>query len=464
MRDKLPSSGSLGWMIAGSSILLFLCSSARHALFQSGAFDLGFFDQAVYLISQGQIPVISFWGYPVLGGHADWILYLLAPLYRISANIHWLFAIQGISLAIAALPLYHLAKHAGLKPTQARAIAAAYLLYPLVFNLNLFDFHPEVIAMPLFFAVVLAARKSRMGWFVVGILVILGCRAALSLTVAAMGIWLLLFEQRRWCGAIALIAGSTWFLVATQVVIPAFRPAGVESVRRYAFLGDSVLEIVQNLFLKPDLILGRVFSLGTLEYLVLLLAPVFWGLSWRHLAPLVVALPTLAINILSNSPAQRDLVHQYSLPVLPFLLLAIIAALAEGKTWFRRPRTIVLWSLIGFLTLAKYSYLGTRYLRSLDTWTATREAIALIQTPDSVLTTHEIVPHLTHRAQINFPNNANVPFTDPSEFRYVLLNLRHPGWVNTPESLIDIIQQLQANPRMHLQYRQDAVYLFVRQK
>jgi uncharacterized membrane protein len=448
-------------MVIGSTVLLFFYSSMRHALFQSGAFDLGFFDQALYLISRGQPPIISFWGYHVLGGHADWILYLLAPLYRLAANVHWLFAIQAVSLAIAALPLYHLALHAGLQSVQARTMAAVYLLYPLVFNLNLFDFHPEVMALPLFFAVVLAARQQRVGWFALGILFILGCRAALSLTVAAMGIWLLWFERRRLCGAIALLAGSTWFILATQVVIPSFRPGGVESVRRYTFLGNSVLEIVQNLFLKPDLILGRVFSLGTLEYLVLLLVPVFWGLSRQHLAPLLVALPSLSINILSDSPAQRDLVHQYSLPILPFLLLAMMAAWADGKTWFHKPRTILLWSLIGFLALAKYSYLGTRYLRSLDTWAATKEAIALVQTPGSVLTTHELVPHLTHRTQVNYPNNANVPISDPSQFDYILLNLRHPGWVNTAESIASIIQQLQTTPQFTLQYQRDDVYLFV---
>ena len=41
----------------------------------------------------------------------------------------------------------------------ADLMAACYLLYPLVFNLALFDYHPEVIAVP-----VLAGNKSYLDW------------------------------------------------------------------------------------------------------------------------------------------------------------------------------------------------------------------------------------------------------------------------------------------------------------
>jgi uncharacterized membrane protein len=53
---------ALTWMLCGSALILFGCSSLRHALFQSNAFDLGLFDQAVYLISQGQPPIVAMAG------------------------------------------------------------------------------------------------------------------------------------------------------------------------------------------------------------------------------------------------------------------------------------------------------------------------------------------------------------------------------------------------------------------
>ncbi len=448
-------------MVAINSLIFFVCSSIRHLLFQSASLDLGYFDQAIYLVSQGITPIVSFWGYHFMGGHADWILYLVAVLYKLYPSVYWLFAIQAISLSIAALPIWHLARQAGLNASQAKTIALSYLLYPLLFNLNLFDFHPEVIALPLILTAVLAARADRVGWFTFCIVLILGCRDALSLTVAAMGFWLLVFEKKRRCGAIAILLGSIWFVIATQLVIPYFRPGGVESVARYGYLGSSLSEVVKNLFLKPWLILGKVFSLDTAFYLFLLLIPIAWGLSLRSLAPLVAALPTFVINILSESEPQRNLVHQYSLPALPFLLLSVISDMAIRKGWVKNPRTLVLWSLIAFLALAKYGFFWEKYLDRLDTWQATQAAIAQVSSEGSVLTTSYIAPHLTHRPFLEYTRLAAPP-TTLNQFDYVLLSLRHPGWASSPELASQVFQLAQKTPQLRLQYQRDQVYLFVK--
>lgn len=448
-------------MITLSSLIFFGCSSLRHLLFQSTALDLGYFDQAVYLISQGITPIVSFWGYHFMGGHADWILYLVAGFYKIYPSVYWLFAIQAISLSVGVLPTWHLARQAGLNPSQAQTIALVYLLYPLLFNLNLFDFHPEVIALPLILTSVWAARSDRVGWFTVCIILILGCRDALSLTVAAMGFWLWVFEKKRTCGAIAFLLGSGWFVVVTQVVIPYFRPGGVESVARYGYLGGSLLEVIQNLFLKPWLLLGKIFSIETLFYLFLLLSPIAWGISLQHLTPLIAALPTLIINILSELELQRDLLHQYSLPALPFLLLSVISAMAANKTWIKNRRVLALWSLVAFLSLAKYGFFAEKYLDRLDTWQATREAIAQVTTKGAVLTTSYIAPHLTHRPALEY-TKLIAPPTQVDSFNYVLLNLRHPGWASSPELANQVLQLAQSSPQFRLKYQRDRVYLFER--
>ena len=82
-------------LVAIATIVLFACSSFRHSLFQSTAFDLGIFDNAIYLISQGQEPIVSFRGLHILGDHAAWMLYPLALLYAVIPDVHWLFAARG---------------------------------------------------------------------------------------------------------------------------------------------------------------------------------------------------------------------------------------------------------------------------------------------------------------------------------------------------------------------------------
>jgi len=454
----------LGWMIAVSAVILFLCSSLRHALFQSTAWDLGIFDQAIYLISSGTQPISSFLGFHILGDHAALIFYPLAILYKIYPDVHWLLAVQAIALALGAMPTWYLARQAGLTVQQAIAIAMVYLLYPLVFNINLFDFHPEVMALPALLAAILAARQSKTWLFCLSIIFILSCRDALSLSVVAMGFWLLVFDRRRLCGAIAIAAGIAWLFIATSVIIPYFAGEAASVGRhlsRYSYLGNSFPEITKNLFLKPGLVLGKVFSLGTLEYLVLLLPPVIWGLSPRHLTPLVGASPTLLMNILAADPLQRDLIHQYSVPLLPFLLVAMISTLAAGGGWLRSRRAIILWSLVAFIALAKVGYFWSIYLNSLDTWQATREAIALVQTKGGVLTTAGIAPHLTHRPLVKL-TDAKSPPANLALFDYVLLNVRHPGWQSNQEFATNLVNQLKNTQKFQLSYLRDDVYLFAK--
>lgn len=462
---QLPyRSNKVAGIIGVSILILFICSSLRHALFQSGAYDLGIFDQAVYLISQNQPPISSFLEFHILGDHAALVFYPLALLYKIHPDVHWLLAVQAVALGLGAWLTWSISDHAGLKQSQALAIAAVYLLYPLVFNVNLFDFHPEVLAIPALLGAILAARTNKMGWFCAAIITVLSCKAVLALTVAAMGVWLL-YEKRLY-GALALFSGICWFIIATQGIIPFFgseAAAVTRHLHRYDYLGNSAAEIVQNLLLNPGLLLKQVFSLNNLEYLTLLLSPVIWGLAPRHLTPMLGAMPTLAINILSNSPAQKNLVHHYSLPILPFLLLVVISSLAANRAWLRNGRLITLWSLVAFLALAKYGYFGSIYLDSLDTLQATRQAIAQVATKGGVLTTAEIAPHLTHRQLIKL-TDANSPPANLTQFEYVLLNVRHPGWLSNSEFATSLVNQLKSNQEFQLSYQRDDVYLFTQAK
>ncbi|AFZ27065.1 putative membrane protein [Cylindrospermum stagnale PCC 7417] len=462
MGKKLHQVDFVGWMIGVSSLILFISSIWRHELFNSGAWDLGIFDQAVYLISQGLPPISSFLNFHILADHAAGILYPLALLYKIYPSVYWLFAVQSGALALGALPTWYLARQAGLKAGQAVAMVAVYLLYPLVYNANLFDFHPDAIAVPAILTAVLAARLGRLGWFCASILLVLGCKAVLSLTVAAMGVWLLFFEKRRLYGAIALFSGISWYLIANNGIIPFFGSEAALLERhlyRYSYLGKSFSEMTQILLFQPGIILAKVFSSANFEYLLWLLIPVIWGLKPKYITPLIGAIPCIALNLLADHPSQKNLVFHYSLPAIPFLILAVIASLAAGRAWLQQKQAIILWSLVWFLALAKFGFFGSRHLKYLDTWQATKQAIALVQTPGSVLTTYNIAPHLTHRPLIKSTDASNPP-ADLNAFDYILLNTRHH--FSTPEFANSLVNQLNQEPEFKLKYQRDDVYLFVK--
>jgi uncharacterized membrane protein len=461
MKEFVSRFNNIRYYIIVGFIILFLASSFRHLLFSSTAYDLGIFDNGIYLISQGKNPYVSFRELHILGDHAAWILYLIAPLYVIFPSVYWLFILQAFALAIAILPIWHLAKLMDLTDSKARTVCLIYILYPLIFNVNLFDFHPEVIAIPLFFTAILGVRLNKIYWFISSIIFILGCKAVLALTVAMMGIWLIFFHRKKTYGMIAIFSGIFWFIIATQLIIPHFSGAEAAAVGRYTFLGDSVTEILLNLILKPQIIFSYLFTGANFEYLLLLFIPVIPALAWQELTNLIPAIPTLFLNLLTDYQPQKDLIHQYSLPIIPFLILTIIASLANHKTWFDKSYQIRIWSLIAFLILAKYVYFfpNSLYMKNLPTWRSTNEAINLIDKKASVLTAAQIVPHLSHREEIYLATD-DFNYDKINDIHYILLNLDNPGFGSSPEKIKELINFLKKQENFKLIHEKDQIFLF----
>jgi uncharacterized membrane protein len=450
-------------------VILFLCSSLRHWLYRSHALDLGFFDQGIYLISIAQKPIVSLSGvngFHILGDHAAVILYPLSLLYRIYPDVHWLFAIQAVALASGGLPIYYLSLQLGIDRYRSTTIVITYLLYPLILNKTLFDFHPEVIAVPGFLLAVLAARQNKIILFTLAIILILSCKSILSLTAISMGLWLMFYEYKRVCGAIALFAGLGWFLISHQLIIPTFLDRDMGGVSaaiasRYSYLGSSLTEIVVNIFIKPNLVLSKVFSLETLEYIFYPILPIAWGISPKYLLPLLSAIPTLGINILSTVDLQRNLIHHYSLPIIPFLFLVVISAVANDRNWLKTRRVILIWSIISFMLFSKIGYFWSDYLETLDTQQATAIAISKIQDTGALIVTGEIAPHLTHRPIVKLASNGSESI-DLQEFKYILVNQKHPGWNSSTNLVRQLRSRAEASGLFELEYHQDEVYLFTR--
>lgn len=453
----------------GFLVLLF-SSLARHMLFQSTLWDLGIFSQAVFLISRGEAPLITTLGFHILSDHASVILYPLSLLYWLWPGPEILFVVQSLSFALGTLFIYNLAKQKNLNERWSLVGTACYLLYPALFNINLFDFHPEVIAVPALLWAVQAGITRRPWQLACAVLIILSCKEILSLTVIGLGIWLFWVVGQRLYGISAITAGVGWFLVSTYYVIPHFTPDKPPSgIGRYSYLGASVNEILQHILSNPGLIVQQFITREALHYYIFLLAPVAIALSWRQAAILIPALPAFLLNVLSSGNVQRDLVFQYQVTIFPFLILWLIYSVAafqkEQQRLWLTPRWVIAWSTLVFLGLAKYTYFFSLYLSNVSNLTAMQQAILLVKGPDGVLASSEIIAHLSERKTAEMIKSSviwNRASLQP--YQYVLLNLRNPGYANDDASnkrLLDTLHRLQD---FHKIYAKDDVLLFQRQQ
>jgi len=439
-------------------LILFISSSIRHELFQSTTYDLGIVDNILYLISHGKEPISPLLKYHIMGDHAAWIFYLLAIPYKIFPSVYWLFLIQALALVIGAILLVNLAN----LPSQKNIILIlVYFLYPVVFNANLFDFHTDTLAIPLIFSAILTARKNNILGYFFSIIFILSCKEIFSLTVIFLGLWLYFCENRKIYGLIAISSGIAWFIISTQLIIPFYSNGYQVGISRYSYLGGNVTQVVKNIFFEPVTVLKGIFSFRNLIYLIYLFSPIFWAISLRTLSFLLPAIPAIFLNLLADYTPQKSLALHYSLPILPFLMLTVAFTLQNYLVWLKKTKLIVIWSIITFLILAKYPlfFLPTKYLNSLDTWRATKDSISLIKDDQSVLTWAQAVPHLSERNLITMLTDDS-KLEDLSNFNDILLNLRHPGWMNTNDKILNLVLRLQNDSSFKLSFKRDDVFLF----
>jgi uncharacterized membrane protein len=467
-----PSVSEARWarrLIAASSFIYFALAWVRYIFFRAGVSDLGYFDQAVYLISRGKPAFIPTLGFPILADHGAYMLYPLALLYVVYPSVLWLFATQALALAGSAWFVWRLSRQAGVSPQWALAVCGAWLVYPAVVMPNLHDFHPEVLAVPAILGAVLYARNRRPIPFLICLIVALGTKEVIALAIGAMGLWLLLSEKDRRYGLAAMVLSVVWFVAATRIIIP-FVGQGhqLNGYRFFGYLGKTPGEILRTILLHPLIPLRFVLSKASAIYLIVLFAPVWWGLRPRHLHPLLGALPCIAINLLSQEDNLHNPFFHYSLAIAPFVFLAVISALAARGAWLSRPWMVGAW--LGLVILGGAFFRGAHALAEQspqEPSRAERQAlIDMVGETGGVLSTHQLTSHLMHREMAYYvfdpAYEPNMHLPPPSAFDWVLLDFHESSLIETGAFGREILRKYQANPKFIQLRGSEGLYLFHR--
>ena len=301
----------------------------RHAVFATFDFDLGHHDQAIWLLSHGK-GFITVSGMPVLGHHFTVAYFALAPLYWLGGGPQLLILLQNAALAVAAVPIYLLARDLLRNAWWALALAAVWLLNPSVQWLAWETWHPETMAIPFLLTAYLMASRKRWPWYWVLLVVTLAWKEDIAIAVAVLGI-ILAFRGERRIGLLTFGLAVVWFIVAYGIAMPHFNGGTNHAGTFYGELGESPTEIARTMLTKPDVVIDRLTNNDTLGYARDLLAP-FGFLPL--LAPLVlIGLPQFFANVLANANFFWDIRFHYTSMILAALALACV----EGVARLRRP-------------------------------------------------------------------------------------------------------------------------------
>ena len=323
----------------------------RHIRINSSTFDLGIKAQVIWNTWRGDWFASSVEVSHYLGDHVQLIFLLLAPLFGLWADTRVLLIFQSILLSLGAIPIYRIALRKLDDRWLATIFTLVYLLFPLLGFVNRFDFHPVVFTIPFFLAAYDLLESDHTWWASLFIFLSLSLREEVGLTVFAFGLYAAVFMGRRRLGLIWASAGLAWSLIALFAVIPYFRGGSSDTVGRYAWLGDSPAQILQTLITRPGLVLEHLLVPYRAAVPVKLLLPVGF-LALLSPAPLLVTLPALGYNLLSETPSQSSIYFQYLAPAVPFVFIAAIQGARRILNWMNAQQArlvLTIWLVLGTL-------------------------------------------------------------------------------------------------------------------
>jgi uncharacterized membrane protein len=300
-------------------------SFLRHYYFHS-SYDLAIMNQVVWNSSQGRLLDRTIEVTSDLGDHVRPYLAVLSLAYLFVASPYVLLAFQSVVLSLSAVPLYRLARRQLASPAVALCVAFCSLAYPPLGFVNRYDFHVEVLCIPLLIWIYERIDAGDLRSASVLMFLTLFCKENLGLTVAAMGVMAALFYGYRRFGVSWAVAGAAYSAIALLVVIPAFRGGPSDTLARYHWLDSSPSGMVWALLSQPLAVLERLFAPERLTTLMHLLAP-FAFLPLAGWAALLPAAPTLAYNFLADWSSQGTIYAHYMAPVLPFMSIATVVGL-----------------------------------------------------------------------------------------------------------------------------------------
>ncbi|WP_032521342.1 DUF2079 domain-containing protein, partial [Prochlorococcus marinus] len=406
-----------------------LLAVLRHYLLQSNAYDLGLFDQWIWLTSKNLPSYSTMTGLHMFADHGAWTLYIISVIYKLIPDINILFLSQSLSLCFTTIPLWLLCKKNNLSSKVGFLVGTFWLLQPVVFNINLFDFHPEVWAMPCIAFYYYFEKNKNFSISILLTVLILGTRDGLVLLIFGFGLEQILKKKFRRALILFLIS-ILWFLFLNNLMYPILNgdKGSVMALARYSNYGDSFKEILFTLFLNPLYVLKQIKLIDSIFYLLILFAPALVFLKNISFITLISSFPLVFSNILSESSSQRTLIHQYSLPIALVIVVSVINGLANNEDIFIYRRKTFLWMIICWAALAKPLFFAGPYLSRLDSIIPAREAFKEIPKNANVITTSYLVPHLSQRSFIKYPKNEDDIKSDLKEFNILLLNPLDPGW------------------------------------
>lgn len=418
--------GFIDWIALGFSALYgiagVLVSIHRHLQFETGYYDFGIFDQAIFRVSRFSAPIIdhlAVGGKIIFADHVSPVIYLLSPLYWFTSRSEIILTAQAGIVAASVFALYLLGHRVIGQRLAALAVAVSYALFIGIQNAVITDFHEiTLLTLPLVL-LFLSVERGKKTLFFLFLILSLMVKENISLLGVGIGIFLFITKKSwRRISLITILLSFLWGAIATRIIIPYFS----EGMSQYQpTIPGNIKEVFGSFFDHPVKRETMLTGFGSFLFLPLLYPPLYPAIVQELASRFFLAQSTLRWSLSLHYGTELG------------LLAAISSIYALGVLHKMFPKKQWLLSGMGMLLVAQSVYahqfrlhgpLGLSYnpafYRHSKDFGFLTTLIARIPPKASVMTQNNLAAHLTHQPVMLFRADYT-PFMP----EYILFDLRY---------------------------------------
>ena len=347
---KLPEKTE--WIAAVILLLLFTAfvsqaSIARYSAYIAHNFDLGIFTQMfenMRTTGMANTTVERNVLMSHFGVHFSPFYYVLLPLYAIYPCPETLLVIQALFVGAGIIPVVLICKKLDLNATLTILCCCIYIFFPTLSNGCLYDFHENkfltvLIVWTLYFIV----SKRRIGIIILCLLV-MSVKEDAAIYVMSIALYVFAHEKKYIDGSILFLLSIIYFVAATSIVNSLGDGIMTDRLSNYMPEGkDGFGAVIETCISDFGYLLSQVFTADKIMFMVWMLLPVgFAPFMSGKKSLLVLLIPMLVIDLMSNWQYQYDVKFQYTFGVAGLIVFMTILIISQSDSL--RKNQIVLYS------------------------------------------------------------------------------------------------------------------------
>lgn len=365
--------------------------------------------------------------------HFSPIYYLLLPIYCIFPTPETLLFSCAAIVASGVIPLVLLCRKFHFSAYCCVAFAVVYLLYPGFLGGQFYPIHENcfLVALLLWFFYFVEKEKSLPAAIFALLTMMVKEDAPVYIAIAA--IYFIFANKSRILNIFILLFSLLYFFTVTEYM-RLFGEGVMDDMRYGDYIYDDggLFTVVKSLIQNPIFAIQQIFKTNKILYVVQMLAPLcFLPFVIKKPAKLILLIPFILINLMSNYPYQADIGFQYHFGTGAFLFYLAVTNYAElGE---KRNKTIVCAALCSVIIFGGGMYGKIKYSDAYKNYGEIRQtvnaALELVPEDASVSASTFFVAKLSQRDEVY-----DLGYTD-KETEYVVVDLRVEG----PEDVSDFL-------------------------